>query len=625
MVAQKKKTTGERASTTKAKLAFLERIRQGASVPEALAAAKRSRSTYEEWRKADPDFKVQVDAARARFKTGTTPATGSLSFSEFSEKYLGQPLYWHQLQWVDLLEGRAPRDLDPGEIYEPGDPSYIMINTPPEHAKSTTISINYVTYKVCTDPNIRIILISKTAERAKEFLYAVKSRLTHPRYSALQEAFAPPGGWRDDASVWSADRIYLGSERDSGEKDPTIQSLGIGGQLYGSRADLIVVDDAIVLSNAHEYEKQLRWVQQEAITRLGPTGKFLWVGTRVDAVDFSSEARDPERYPSGVSPWTYLGQPAVLSFGNTPQEWKTLWPKAKVSWAAGEKPDADGLFPRWDGLNLARRRGMISPKTWALAYMQASVAEDAVFDAVKVRACINGMRQPGILRRGQPGARDSGMDGLYIIGSMDPAMVGDTGVIVYAVDRHERTRIILDVKLQTGATPAWIRSTIKGLTEQYGIHEWRIERNAFQAFLTQDEELNGWLASNGVRLAEHTTGKNKWDAGFGVASMAILFEQQLIEVPSTHQSEPVRQLVDQLVAWSPDTKGKTDLVMALWFAEIRAREICQQSAMATSGDGYQGGFAPNRFLSRRSRRQQTVVNLNDLAATRRGAGVAYTG
>lgn len=539
-------------------------------------------------------------------------ADPTIGFEEFSERFLGHPLYRHQLQWLDILEGRTPRDLHPAQTYEAGDPNFILLNTPPEHGKSTTISVNYITYKVVTDPNVRIILVSKTDTRAKEFLYAVKQRLTHPRYRLLQEALGPAGGWKADATVWASDRIYLGSERDSGEKDPTIQAIGIGGQIYGARSDLIVLDDTIVLSNAHQFETQARWLQQEVVTRLGPVGKLLIVGTRVDAQDLYRALREPERYPSGSSPWTYLSQPAVLSYGDTPRDWVTLWPRAAAAWSAAEVRGKDGLFPRWDGANLYRRRGMLNPRTWALAYMQQSVEEDAIFDAMKVRSCVNGMRQPGLMSKGAPGHREHGMDGLYVIGSMDPAMVGDTGVVVLGVDRHTKKRHLLDAKLKTSATPSWIRSTIKELTEKYGIAEWRIEKNAFQQYLTTDPEITHWLASQGVRLHEHHTGRNKLDVGFGVASMASIFDYGLIELPSTHLSEAVKQLVEQLIVWSPETKSKTDMVMALWFAELRAREICQASAF--DEDGGTRMFAPNRFLSRRQRRNQQVVNLNDLAA-----------
>ncbi len=615
-MAVKKEKTQRRPSAgmVRAKAAFIERIRLGASVPEALAAAGRTETTYDNWRAKDPEFTAAVDAARAEVRRAK-PAARGCDFATFSEKYLRQPLFRHQQQWADLLEGQGPRDLHSSQTYEAGDPNFLLVNTPPEHGKTATLSINYVTYRLCMEPNVRIILVSKTAERAKEFLYAVKTRLTHPAYKDLQENFGPPGGWREDASVWTADRIYLGSERDSGEKDPTVQAIGIGGQIYGARSDLIIIDDGIVLSNAHQFESQLRWIQQEVVTRLGPTGRLLVVGTRVDATDLYRVLRDPDRYPDGRSPWTYLSQPAVLEYDNDPSKWVTLWPRAQVPWAANQRSGDDGLFPRWDGRNLARRRGMLNPRTWALAYMQADVEEDAVFAAARVRGAVNGLRMPGLMRHGANGHRPQGMDGLYVLASMDPAMVGDTGVIVYGVDRQTRKRYVLDARLRTSATPAWIKETIQDITTKYGVAEWRIEANAFQSFLTQDAELQSWLANMGVRLSEHVTGRNKWDSGFGVASMAVIFEQGLVELPSTASHEPTKQLIEQLITWSPETKAKTDMVMALWFAEIRAREICQESIL---GDGTGRGFMPNRFLSKRRRAQQTVINLNDLAAARQG-------
>jgi len=238
-----------------------------------------------------------------------------------------------------MLEGREPRGLHPSQTYEPGDKNFILINTAPEHAKSTTISINYATWRICKDPNVRILFASKTQEMAKQMMWAIKSRLTHPRYLNLQMDFGPPGGWRADADVWSADKVYLGSERDSSEKDPTMRAVGLGGQIYGSRLDLALVDDAVVLSNAHEYEKQIRWLQQELITRGHPNSVVAVVGTRVDPVDLYAELRNPDRYPSGESPWTYLTQPFVFAlrgFQTTELEpWEESgqhWRRLRVAW-----------------------------------------------------------------------------------------------------------------------------------------------------------------------------------------------------------------------------------------------------------------------------------------------------
>ena len=90
----------------------------------------------------------------------------------------------------------------------------------------------------------------------------------------------------------------------------------------------------------------------------------------------------------------------------------------------------------------------------------------------------------------------------------------------------------------------------------------------------------------GVRLESHVTNKNKWDAAFGVASMSTLFgtmreekfqKNNMIELPSTTDSEGLKSLTQQLITWKPNTRGKTDCVMALWFVVLRAREFMQQT------------------------------------------------
>lgn len=602
----------KKLTTAQAKEMYISLLAQGHSQASILRTIGREKSSYFDWRKKDEPFRLRVDGIRDFKRTGERVPVPD--FPEFCEQYLNMPLFTHQLQWFDLLEGRDPRDLHPSQTYERGDRNFLLVNCPPEHAKTFTLSISYATWRICKDPNVRILFVSKTQEMAKQMMYAVKNRLTHPQYMKLQLDFGPPGGWKEDSDVWAADKVYLGSARDGEQKDPTLQARGIGGQIYGMRLDLVFVDDAVVLSNAHEYEKQIRWIQQEVLTRGGPGAKLLVIGTRVDPIDLYSELRNPERYPSGSSPWTYLAQPAVLEFAEKPDDWVTLWPRSNEPWQGLlEAPGPDGLYPRWDGKHLSKRRGLLAARTWALAYMQASIAEDSVFRQEVIRASINGRRQPGVMTPGAIGHRPEGMEGLYVIGSMDPAMTGNTGVIVMGVDRLLKRRYVLAVYNKPGATPHWIRTTIKDLTDVYGIHEWRIEKNAFQSFLTQDPELHEHLSGMGVRIHEHFTGKNKWDIDYGVASMAPVFESGFMELPSTKSIEACKQLVEQLITWAPETKNKTDLVMALWFADVRAREVILGNSAAKG----QTNFMQNRFLTRRAKSQQIVVNLNDLAIARR--------
>jgi len=473
-----------------------------------------------------------------------------------------------------------------------------------------------VTYRVALNPNIRVKIVSKNMDLAKHFLGAIKQRLTHPNYSDLQVTYAPGVGFKSKSAVWREDQIFLGQElRDSNEADPTIQALGMGGHIYGTRADLMILDDTVTLSNAHEYEKQIRWIQQEVITRLGPGGKVLILGTRVDAKDLYRELRNPERYQEGQPPWTYLAMPALLEVDESPEKWKTLWPKSDEPWPGlkDQEPDEQGLFVRWDGPRLKRRRSAMDPRTWNMVYQQADVDDDAIFPPAAVKGSIDKMRMPGVLIPEAPGHPNS-TDGYYIVAGLDPAIVGYTAAVVMAVDRKGHKRWILDCAALLSPSPAQIRGLIQDWTTKYRPQEWMVERNAFQGYLTQDENLRSWLASQGVFLREHTTSKNKWDAGFGVAAMAPLFgtvhsdgkhrRDNLIRIPAD-RSEAVRMLIDQLITWSPTTKGKTDLVMALWFCEIRARELLQNSIGVKH-------YMNNSYLSRNEQSKRVVVNLDEV-------------
>ena len=164
-------------------------------------------------------------------------------------------------------------------------------------------------------------------------------------------------------------------------------------------------------------------------------------------------------------------------------------------------------------------------------------------------------------------------------------------------------------------TPAQIRDLIKGWTEKYKPKVWVIEKNAFQLFLTQDEEINRHLASRGIRLVQHYTGGNKMDSEFGVASMSALFGMldkdgkfikgtNLLELPRT-DNEHIKALVEQLITWSAGTKNKQDGPMALWFAETQMRDYINQAG------AYGGSFVKNPFATRHQIANRKVVNLED--------------
>lgn len=597
-----------------------------------MTSVGRKVASYLQWMKDDAEFKAEIQKLRAARTDNPDPdAPGQMpvpDFPKFCEE-LGQPLHPHQLRMWDVIEGRTPRDPHQAMRFSQGTKwasacegapaGRTIINLPPGHAKTTTFSINYTTWLIHKNPNVKIIVVSKDQGLAKQILGAVKFRLTSPVYREMHARYAPEGGWKDPDQSWTQTEIYVQGKGD-GEKDPTMQALGIGGRIYGARSDVIILDDAITLANVNEHEKQQHWLEQEVESRLDGAGLLALLGTRIAPIDLYSELReititadlddeddDGDEDNAEVPVYTYFSMPAVLDEGDGNwRNWVSLWPER---------------FPPGKLRRMRRREDR-----WALVYQQQDVSEDATFSARAVEAAVNGQRLPGLMTKAGMGHRMNGMEGLHVIGGLDPATTGATAMLIIGLDRATEKRYVLDGFNHRNTTPSLMRDTVKRLTDQYGVAEWVIERNAFQRFLTQDDDLTSFLRSRGCRLTEHYTHQNKYDADFGIAAMAPLFltcgeppsnkgagkwrqtpEKALIELPSPRQNAWVAELVNQLVVWQPTGMKqlqKTDLVMALWFTEIAVKRILGHGRTRIA-------HLENPFAAQGLLRRRTVINIAD--------------
>lgn len=602
-------------SAERKKQLVLEQMAEGVSLAEAARNVGWARDTVYYHRNRDEAFHAAIERARGNVPL---PEHEVPDFPEFCERFLNTKLFPHQLQWFDLLEGRQPRDMHPSMTYEPGDPDMLIVNTPPGHAKSQTITVMYTVWRVVKDPSVRIVIASKTQRLAIQFLLTVKNYLTHPNYRKMQQAFGPPGGFDADSASWKQDLIYVSSNvRDVQEKDPTVQAIGIGGQLYGARADLIILDDCVDNGNAKDFERQINWIQTEVASRLPEGGKILVVGTRLAPQDLYIELRRPERYNSDddeESPWTYFAQPAVLEFKDDPKDWVTLWPYCDRPSGNRVIANEDGLFEKWTGEILSRRRRRMPPSSWARVYQQEQVSAETVFPIDLINEAIYGY-SPGLLPDSTASmnpdqGRRGGMTGLHVVCGLDPASVGHTAAVAVGLELSTGMRYVLDVHNEPGMKPEAMKDLIRSWQDKYSVNEWRIERNAFQGFLTQDVELRTYIAARGGTLVEHTTGRNKHDELLGVMSMSGLFEQRLIRLPRP-QTEGVKALIEQLSYWTADLPktAKTDCVMALWFTHIRCSELVQtvNRSRAFNDRG-------KMFLTKMDMASRTIIPATDLVA-----------
>jgi len=134
----------------------LHQLSQGSTIKAAMESVNRNEVTFRQWTMGDADFKARADKARLAGKGVKADLANlkEISFEEFSTEFLDTKLFPHQLDWIDLIEGREPRWLHPSMTFEQGAHNRVLINVPPEHAKSTVLTINYVTYRIATNPNI---------------------------------------------------------------------------------------------------------------------------------------------------------------------------------------------------------------------------------------------------------------------------------------------------------------------------------------------------------------------------------------------------------------------------------------------------------------------------------------
>lgn len=600
---------------TLAKDLVLKRIAAGDKIADAMKSVGRSYETYRDWRKNDPAFKAEAERVRAARNDGKKATDAVPDFPEFCATYLDKPIPHHHLRAWDVINGRDPRDLHESMQYQPGtEPGrYMILNFPPDHAKSTVWNVQYVLWRLIKDPNIRVITVSKNQTMAKKFLAQIKFYLTNPSlFPELHAAFAPEGGWKSlekaDGLAWRENMIYV-SGRTQAEKDPTIEALGIGGQIYGARADLIILDDIEDFSSAGQYESHAGYIGQDVFSRLDKQhGQLIVLGTRVGVIDIYRHLRDEAKDEFGNPTYTYFAQPAILDGDTGPSaDWTVLWPERMPPKAIA-----------------AAKSAMTDPRRFTFVYQQQDVSEFATFPPRAVDASVNARRFHGPMVPNAVGHRPAGMHGLYTVGSWDPASsAGRNAFIVMGTDKITKRRWVLDVWTKKGAVPRETIQLLKDWTIKYEINEWRIEKNAVQQFITQLPEIRDFLSGHGATLKEHETRQNKWDPNMGVeGTLAPLFlscvddidgqlvqkpdGSGLIELPSLRHNQHVGTLCQQLKAWEPENKKLVqDLVMALWFAELGVRQY------------HRGGIGDrthmnSRYTSRAGIASRSTVTIDEL-------------
>ncbi len=424
----------------------------------------------------------------------------------------------------------------------------LLVNVAPYHAKSTIGTVYDSVYKIAEDPNIRIGIVSKAERLAQNFLFQIKKFLTDPNvYEGQPHNLIDDWGPFLDTEQWSQNAIRVAG-RTSAEKDPTVAVFGVGALIYGWRFDVMKFDDIADLKNQKNpdlVQEQLRWAVQECASRVGRTGKLHFMGTRISPNDIYSSLQ-------GLPAYEVIRFPCITDeVAET-----TLWPE------------------HFGYANAVEQRDSMSMEQFQLVYQNVDTPGFGAAFPIEV------------LQRSEDtervlGAYDSNW---RMVLGVDPAGAGEqsgfTAMVVLAIDMETGQRVVVDIVNVKQMRAPQIKDQILQFADQYPLTEIRVEVNGLQSQLFQyDQELVRRITDRGIRLVPHITGRNKWDPQFGVESMGPLFYNGQIKCPygDINSRKKVGQLHEQLATFPMGLVS--DVVMALWFAELGCRELYQRFRM----------------------------------------------
>ena len=318
----------------------------------------------------------------------------------------------------------------------------IMI-MPPGHIKTTLFAIEYPTWKIMSDPDrlTRILVVQKNADEAKKLIQEVETRLSEDEhYEWLAEQLEARGEkpilnplkqWftdnpfrgsqrgRDDSTKWGASGFTTLGKR-GGEKDLTMQALGVGSQIQGIRSDLIILDDIQdPQATPKDSEDKLDWFRKVIMGRVTDKQQVVVLANFFNPDDFAHKL--------------------ITAY---PDEFQVVQYPALSRAGLGGKMTA--LCPEfWSIDSLKKKRKEVGEEVWHYTWMQETTSYDA--QCFK-REVLEASRDESFKIGDKPYAATDVFIGV------DPAAAatGHCAMVAWGLNRNTKQRFLIDVFNKTG-------------------------------------------------------------------------------------------------------------------------------------------------------------------------------
>lgn len=193
---------------------------------------------------------------------------------------------------------RSLQPLHASIIHNVSDNQASMDLAPRGHGKSTIGDVDFCITKVLRNPDIRIMIGSKTQTQASAFLKEIR---THFEQNInLIRIF---GDWKKSRdNVWN-DKEFTVNRRTVIKKEATVSALGASGAVVSKHFDIIIGDDLVGFENARtEAQRKVlkEWFYSSLYPTLEPDGEIHILGTRYSPMDLYEDLIKSKNYKLNV-------------------------------------------------------------------------------------------------------------------------------------------------------------------------------------------------------------------------------------------------------------------------------------------------------------------------------------
>lgn len=402
-----------------------------------------------------------------------------------------------------------------------------------ESGKSAELTIGRTLFELGRDHSLRCAIISNTQRQASKFLGSIARYIKTS--AELREVFPTllPG------DIWRTDAITV--QRPTVSKDPSVQAVGVHGNVLGARLDLIVADDLIDYENSRTPEQRdqlVAWFASTVLGRLSEHGRVIVLGTAWHPDDLMHRlSRNPG--------WS------AHRFGveDDSQPSKPRWPA------------------RWSTERIAEKRKELGPLEAARQLdCLARADEDSRFKEEWLRGALARGRDrrllPYLLTDREGCFVTCGVD-LAVSSKRTADRSAISSVLVYPNGDREL------LALETGRWDAGeIITRIHQLNERFRPLSIVVESNAAQMYIHQMVRR-----LSAVPIVAFNTGRGQMSLDWQCAALATEFSNGKWILPSGEDGqnvEPeVHNLVRDLLYYSPK-EHTPDAVASLCFARVGA-------------------------------------------------------